>query len=52
MLALVLAAAISAEPSPKALTLTGAVKDRAGRPVPGATVFVRTAAPRQGVGVL
>jgi hypothetical protein len=28
------------------------VQDKAGRPVPRATVFVRTAAPRKGVGVL
>jgi hypothetical protein len=34
------------------VTLTGVVADKAGRPVPKATVFVRTAAPRKGVGVL
>jgi hypothetical protein len=52
MLALLVAAAISADPPPKGLTLTGVVQDKAGRPVPRATVFVRTAAPRKGVGVL
>jgi hypothetical protein len=48
MLALVVAAALA----PKGLTLTGIVTDKEGRPLPGATVFVRTAAPRKGVGVL
>jgi protocatechuate 3,4-dioxygenase beta subunit len=52
VLALLLAAALSADPTPKGLTLTGVVRDKAGRPVPNATVFVRTAAPRRGVGVL
>jgi hypothetical protein len=52
MLALLVAAALSAEPTPKGVTLTGVVQDKAGRPVPKATVFVRTAAPRKGVGVL
>jgi hypothetical protein len=52
MLAFVLAAALTAEPAPRGLTLTGVVTDKAGRPLPGATVFVRTAAPRKGVGVL
>jgi hypothetical protein len=33
-------------------TLSGAVRDEAGRPVAGANVFVSTAAPRKGVGVL
>ena len=33
-------------------TLTGAVRDDAGRPVAGANVFISTAAPRKGVGVL
>jgi hypothetical protein len=51
MFALLLAA-LAADPAPKGLTLTGSVKDAAGRPVPQATVFVRTAGPRQGVGVL
>jgi protocatechuate 3,4-dioxygenase beta subunit len=54
MLALILAAALPAAPVPthQGMTLTGTVKDKAGRPVPKATVFVRTAAPRKGVGVL
>ena len=52
LLALLVAAALSADPAPKGLTLTGVVQDKAGRPVPRATVFVRTAAPRKGVGVL
>ena len=33
-------------------TLTGIVKDDAGRPIAGANVFISTAAPRKGVGVL
>jgi hypothetical protein len=52
MFALLVATALSAELAPKGLTLTGVVKDKAGRPVAKATVFVRTAAPRKGVGVL
>ena len=52
MLALLVAAAISANPPAQGLTLTGVVQDQAGRPVPRATVFVRTAGPREGVGVL
>jgi hypothetical protein len=52
MLALLVAAALSADPAPKGLTLTGVVQDKAGRPVAKAAVFVRTAAPRKGVGVL
>jgi hypothetical protein len=52
MLAFVVAAALAPEPAAKGLTLTGVVSDKAGRPLPGATVFVRTAAPRKGVGVL
>jgi hypothetical protein len=43
MLAFLVAAAISADPTPKGLTLTGVAKDKAGCPVLGATVFVRTA---------
>jgi hypothetical protein len=35
-----------------ATTLTGAVKDDRGRPISGANVFISTAAPRTGVGVL
>jgi hypothetical protein len=52
MLALLLAVAISADRPSKGPTLAGVVQDRSGRPVPRATVFVRTAAPRKGVGVL
>jgi hypothetical protein len=52
MLALLVAAVLCADPPPKGLTLTGAVQDKTGRPVPRSTVFVRTAAPRKGVGVL
>jgi protocatechuate 3,4-dioxygenase beta subunit len=52
MPALTVAADLSADPAPEGLTLTGVVTDKSGRPLPGATVFVRTAAPRKGVGVL
>jgi hypothetical protein len=33
-------------------TLTGIVQDDAGQPIAGANVFISTAAPRKGVGVL
>jgi len=33
-------------------TMTGSVRDDTGRPVAGANVFISTAAPRKGVGVL
>jgi hypothetical protein len=33
-------------------TLTGVVRDEVGRPVVGASVFISTAAPRKGTGVL
>jgi hypothetical protein len=36
----------------KGAALTGVVKDDSGRPIAKATVFIRTAGPRQGVGVL
>jgi hypothetical protein len=36
----------------EANTLAGMVENDAGRPVAGATVFIRTAGPRQGVGDL
>jgi hypothetical protein len=49
---LLAAAALAANPAPQGQTLTGVVRDAAGQPVPRATVFVRTAGPRQGVGVL
>jgi hypothetical protein len=52
MLAVVVAAALAAEPASRGLTLTGVVTDKAGQALPGATVFVTTAAPRKGVGVL
>ncbi len=52
MLTLLLAVAISADPAPQGPTLRGVVQDKAGRPVAKATVFIRTAAPRRGVGVL
>ena len=50
MLPLVVTAALAAPPADT--TLTGTVTDKAGRPLSGATVFIRTAAPRKGVGVL
>jgi hypothetical protein len=46
---LILAVAL---PSATPTTLTGMVRDEAGRPIAGANVFISTAAPRQGVGVL
>jgi hypothetical protein len=49
--AFVFAALISQSPV-KGATLTGVVTDSSGRPLPKTTVFIRTAAPRQGVGVL
>jgi hypothetical protein len=53
MLALVAAACLAADPAPAARpTLTGVVKDASGQPLASATVFIRTAAPRHGVGVL
>ncbi len=33
-------------------TLAGMIRDEQGRPIAGAKVFIRTAAPRKGVGVL
>jgi hypothetical protein len=42
---------IAAEPA-SATTLTGAVRDGAGQPIAGADVFISTAAPRKGIGVL
>jgi hypothetical protein len=52
MFTLVVAFALAALPSPTGLTLTGVVHDAGGQPLAGTTVFIRTAAPRQGVGVL
>jgi hypothetical protein len=46
-----LAACLAANPAERP-TLTGVVQDDNGRPLAKATVFVRTAAPRKGVGVL
>jgi hypothetical protein len=44
---------LAADPAPAARpTLNGFVKDGSGEPLANATVFVRTAAPRHGVGVL
>jgi hypothetical protein len=45
-------AAAKGGPLPGGLTLSGVVQDGAGAPLPKATVFIRTAGPRQGVGVL
>jgi hypothetical protein len=48
-----LAACVIADPAaPNGATLTGVVRDSQGRPVARATVFIRTAAPRKGAGVL
>jgi hypothetical protein len=53
MFALLAAACLAADPAPAPRpTLTGVVQDGSGKPLARATVFVRTAAPRQGVGVL
>jgi hypothetical protein len=41
------AAKVNARPN-----LTGIVQDDKGKPLAGATVFISTAGPRQGVGVL
>ena len=53
MYALLAALAVAANPAESAsLRLTGTVQDEKGQPVAKATVFIRTAAPRKGVGVL
>jgi hypothetical protein len=52
MFALLAVACLSADPLPARPTLTGIVRDDSGRPLAKATVFVRTAAPRHGVGIL
>jgi hypothetical protein len=52
MLQVFLVAALMTQFHAKGTTLTGVVKDDSGRPLAKATVFIRTAAPRQGVGVL
>ena len=38
--------------APQGLELHGAVQGKDGRPLAGATVFVATARPRRGVGIL
>ena len=43
-------AALAQTPPPDAIT--GTVHDEQGRPIAGASIFISTAAPRQGVGVL
>jgi hypothetical protein len=52
MIPLLIAIALAGDPASKGPTLSGIVEDAMGRPLPKATVFIRTAAPRQGVGVL
>jgi hypothetical protein len=52
MLTLFIVVGLGSDPVPSVPTLSGVVRDDAGRPLPKATVFIRTAAPRQGVGVL
>jgi hypothetical protein len=49
---LLLVTGISDEPAPSPSTIVGVVRDEAGRPLAEATVFVDTAVPRVGVGVL
>ena len=51
MFALLAAVALAADPAARP-AITGVVRDDKGHPLAGATVFVRTAAPRKGVGVL
>jgi hypothetical protein len=50
MYCLLAVACLAAEPAGPALT--GVVQDEMDQPLARATVFIRTAAPRQGVGVL
>lgn len=53
MYPLLTALALAADPAASdKLTLTGTVQDEKGQPIARATVFIRTAAPRKGVGVL
>jgi hypothetical protein len=53
MLALLAVACLAADPTPAARpTLTGVVHDGSGKPLANATVFIRMAAPRKGVGIL
>jgi hypothetical protein len=51
MYLLLAAACLAADPAPHP-SLTGVVRDEMGKPLAKATVFIRTAAPRKGVGVL
>jgi hypothetical protein len=51
MYLLLAAACLAPDPAPRP-SLTGTVRDDRGRPLAKATVFIRTAAPRKGVGVL
>jgi hypothetical protein len=46
------AAALAASAPAQGVTLTGVVQNTTGHPLPKATVFIRTAAPRTGIGVL
>ena len=52
MLQTFIVAILVAQSPVKGPTLTGVVKDPSGLPLAKATVFIRTAAPRHGVGVL
>jgi hypothetical protein len=52
MLPLLVVFALAAQTPPSGPTLSGVVRDASGNPVPKATVFIRTAAPRKGIGVL
>jgi hypothetical protein len=49
---LLLAVGMSDEPNPGPSTIVGEVHDESGQPLAGATVFIDTAAPRVGIGVL
>jgi hypothetical protein len=51
-LCLLLVFAVTDDPAPSPTTVVGMVRDAAGQPLSGATVFIDTAAPRTGVGVL
>jgi hypothetical protein len=50
MYCLLAVACLAADPAKP--TLTGVVQDDKGQPLAKATVFIRTAAPKKGVGVL
>jgi hypothetical protein len=52
MLTVLISTLLVADPGPSGLNLSGVVVDSKGLPLPQATVFIRTAGPRQGVGVL